>query len=86
MHQANVLQQLQHAIRLFHQGQVDQAEQLGRALLAQLPGHPDALNLVGQIEQHRGRTARARRLASRSYPRLADSWCRSVTWGKRRLR
>jgi tetratricopeptide (TPR) repeat protein len=65
MHQRNLTQQLQHAFKLFQQGKHSQAEQLGRIVLAQHPGHPDALNLVGQVEHARGQLENAQQLYRR---------------------
>ena len=62
MHQGNLTRQLQHAFTLFQQGKHTQAEQLGRGLLAHYPNHPDALNLVGQVEHARGQLEEAHRL------------------------
>jgi len=62
MNQDILVRQLQSAYQLLQQGQREQAEQIGRSLLAQFPDQPDTLNLLGQVEQSRRRFEDARRL------------------------
>ncbi|MBT8048314.1 MAG: tetratricopeptide repeat protein [Xanthomonadales bacterium] len=61
MNQNNLAQQLQYAFQLLQQGQREQAEQIGRTLLAQYPNQPDVLNFLGQIEQGRHQFEKALR-------------------------
>lgn len=60
MSQPSILRQLEHAFRLLNQGQREQAETIGRTVLGQYPGQPDALNLMGQIEMSRRQYDKAR--------------------------
>lgn len=51
-------QQLQHvlqqAFNLLQQGNEQQAELIARNVLAQFPGQPDALNLLGLVSMRHG--------------------------------
>jgi tetratricopeptide (TPR) repeat protein len=55
-----------HAVRLHQQGQVAAAEQIYRQVLAQDPGNPDALHLLGLLAQDAGQLAAAVELMSRA--------------------
>jgi tetratricopeptide (TPR) repeat protein len=60
MNQPSIVQHLERAFQLLRQGQHEQAERIGRSVLAQHPSQPDALNLVGQIEMGRRQYEKAR--------------------------
>lgn len=55
-----VQQLLQQAFSLLQKGHDQQAEQIGRNVLAQLPNQPDALNLLGLLCSRRGDLEQAR--------------------------
>jgi len=55
-----------HAVQLHQQGQVAAAEQIYRQVLAQDPGNPDALHLLGLLAQDAGQLAVAVELMSRA--------------------
>ncbi len=57
---------IDHAVQLHQQGQVAAAEQIYRQVLAQDPGNPDALHLMGLIAQEAGQLAAAMELMSRA--------------------
>jgi tetratricopeptide (TPR) repeat protein len=50
---------IQQAFQLLQQGHRQQAEQICQGVLAQFPNQPDALNLIGLVEQHLGEFAKA---------------------------
>jgi hypothetical protein len=45
---------LQQAFQFYQQDKRQQAEQIGRNVLAHYPRHPDALHLMGLLEKDRG--------------------------------
>ena len=74
--QASLLEQ---ALERHRVGAIGEADRLYRAILAADPGQPDALRLLGFLEQERGRFAEARELltaALRASPDDAQAWSR----------
>lgn len=74
---SDLLRRLKRAFEAFRAGRKDEALELGRRVLRAAPGHPDALGLVGALEQQRGRLAEAEDLfhqAAAIQPQLARSW------------
>jgi len=58
--------QLENALRLHRAGQLASAAELYREILRRQPNHPDALNLLGLVEQQEGRHDRAADLFGRA--------------------
>ena len=70
---------LEQALERHLSGALDEADRLYRAVLAAQPGQPDALRLLGFLEQERGRLAEARQLlaaALQARPYDAPAWSR----------
>src|SRR6478672_11989175 len=57
---------IDHAIRLHQAGRVGEAERIYRQVLAQDPGNPDALHLLGLIAHHARHPAPAIELITRA--------------------
>jgi predicted TPR repeat methyltransferase len=65
------------AVLMQQQGQLDDAQEIYRKVLAALPGHPDAAHFLGLLLHQRGDHAGAAALIERllaEYPDHADAW------------
>jgi tetratricopeptide (TPR) repeat protein len=82
------MQRLQYAFQLLRQGHREQAEQIGRNVLAQYPNQPDALNLLGQIEQGRRQFENARHLYQKGLKNAPDhlQMLSSAGWVEKELK
>lgn len=60
---------IQQAIQLYQRGYREQAEQLCQNILADYPGQPDALLLMGLLEKDRGSLERARQMFQKGLKR-----------------
>lgn len=88
MNQGMIVQQLEFAYRLMKQGNHDEAEKIGRAVLAQYPHQSDALNLLGQIEERRSQLEKARQFYQRGlkYAPANLQLLNNAGWVERRLK
>lgn len=64
---------LAHALERHRAGAFDDAERIYRAVLADLPDHPDALHLLGMLEKAKGRVPEAERLMRQALVRAGPS-------------